>query len=36
MRRFPSGLEHYVVSSGLKAILEGSVIAGHVRAIFRL
>jgi len=27
-------LEHYVVSSGLKAILEGSSIAKHVKAIF--
>jgi hypothetical protein len=27
-------LEHYVVSSGLKAILEGSQIAKHVKAIF--
>jgi len=27
-------LEHYVVSSGLKAILDGSVIAKHVKAIF--
>ena len=27
-------LEHYVVSSGLKAILDGSQIAGHVKAIF--
>ena len=27
-------LEHYVVSSGLKAILDGSRIAGHVKAIF--
>lgn len=27
-------LEHYVVSSGLKAILDGSVVANHVKAIF--
>ena len=27
-------LEHYVVSSGLKAILDGSRIAKHVKAIF--
>ncbi|MCA9473393.1 MAG: haloacid dehalogenase-like hydrolase [Nitrospirales bacterium] len=27
-------LEHYVVSSGLKAILDGSLIAKHVKAIF--
>lgn len=27
-------LEHYVVSSGLKAILEGSQISGHVKAMF--
>lgn len=27
-------LEHYVVSSGLKAILDGSVVAQHVKAIF--
>lgn len=27
-------LEHYVVSSGLKAILDGSRIANHVKAIF--
>src|SRR5690606_37319027 len=30
----PIRLEHYVVSSGLKAILEGSVVARQVRAIF--
>ncbi len=30
----PVRLEHYVVSSGLKAILDGSAVAGQVRAIF--
>jgi len=31
---FSIRLEHYVVSSGLQAILEGSVVANHVKAIF--
>ena len=30
----PIRLEHYVVSSGLKAILKGSVVASQVKAIF--
>ncbi|MDR4493327.1 MAG: HAD family hydrolase [Nitrospirales bacterium] len=30
----PVRLEHYVVSSGLKAILDGSAVARHVRALF--
>ncbi len=30
----PIRLEHYVVSSGLKAILDGSAVASQVRAIF--
>ena len=27
-------IEHYIISSGLKALLEGSDLAGHVRAMF--